>query len=116
MSDGITAHEDGSIVIDTPTGIKLFQLLAIRGRLQIEVRTGLKSRVSTLAAAKQLYGVVSNTKKGALAEIEAFVLGVDWSKGLPVDEAKLKPLRLKKHAVEAAAFERGFHWHKSLTS
>lgn len=64
-----------SIIVDTPEGIRFFQLLSIRGRLQIEVDTGMNfsNRMSTLKAAKQLFGVKSNTKKGALKEINALI-------------------------------------------
>lgn len=66
-----------SIIADTPQSIRFFSLLSIRGRLSIEVNTGMRvsNRVSTLAAAKRNFGVVSNTKKGALAEVEAMVAG-----------------------------------------
>jgi hypothetical protein len=43
----------------------------IIARLRIETSTGLASRVSTLAAARKVYGVAARTKAGALREMEA---------------------------------------------
>jgi hypothetical protein len=42
-------------VVDTPEGIAYFQMLSIRGRLQLEIK-GLRFRVSTLKAANRIYG------------------------------------------------------------
>lgn len=87
----------------TPDGIRFFQLLSVRGRLQIEVRTGLRSQVSSLAAARRIFGCVSNTKKGALAEIEAMIAGAqDQKHGI---EARK---RYPGSDREAAAYVRGY--------
>ena len=99
-------------MVTTKDGIAFFQLLSIRGRLKIEVETGLKSRVSTLAAAKALYGVFSNTKKGALAEIEAYRLGWEYAKGV-IDEPEAMSFR-PRNARNKAAFTRGFNKYHEL--
>jgi hypothetical protein len=65
--------EGGGFILDKPDEIRFFQLLSIRGRLKIEVDTGMSSRFSSLQAAKRLYGVRSNTKRGALKELDALV-------------------------------------------
>lgn len=101
-------------VINTPDGIAYFQLLSIRGRLKIEVETGLRSSVSSLAAAKRLYGIHKNTKKGALAELEFFRLGWEYAKGMGTEEEVTKTPGIRR-AENKAAFERGFHHYHSLT-
>ncbi len=57
-------------VIDTPEGIAFFRLLQFIARLKIEINTGLKSRQPTLKIARQVYGLKSKTKQGALRELE----------------------------------------------
>jgi len=101
-----------SVMVDRPDGIAFFQLLSIRGRLQIEVNTGLRSRVSALKAAKQLYGVFSNTKKGALAEVEAYMKGWQYAKGVITEEeaVSFRP----RNARNKAAFTRGFNKYHEL--
>jgi hypothetical protein len=100
-----------SIMIDTPAGIKFFQLLSIRGRLQIETETGLRSRVSSLAAAKHHFGCVSNTKLGALEELDAMVEGVHVGRAFARGEMFVAqpPLQSRKHTrkIVMKAFERG---------
>lgn len=106
-----------SIVVDKPDGIAFFQYLSIRGRLQIEVRTGLQSSVSTLAAAKRLGMAVSNTKAAALAEVEAFVGGMQYAKGVTSEEEAEKFVTeapRKWRAKVAAAFKRGFNRYHEL--
>lgn len=103
-----------STVINTPDGIAYFQLLSIRGRLKIEVETGLGSRVSSLKAAKQLYGIRKNTKKGALAELEFFRLGWEWARGMHTEEEIAKVPGIRR-ADNKAAFVRGFDQYHSLT-
>jgi len=61
-----------TVLIDTPEGIAHHQLCTCIARLRIEVNTGLSSRVSTLKAVKAIYGCPKQTKKGALAWLEAF--------------------------------------------
>lgn len=103
------------MMVDTKDGIAFFQLLSIRGRLQIEVNTGLKSRVSSLAAAKRLYGVFSNTKKGALAEVEAYMKGWQYAAG-KIDEAEALdfPGARGRRNKLAMAFTRGFNRYHEL--
>lgn len=59
-------------VVDTPEGIAFFQLLSIKGRLKLEIDSGIKFScgVSTLAAVNRLYGQNFKTKKKALAYVE----------------------------------------------
>jgi hypothetical protein len=59
-----------STVISTPEGIAYFQLLSIKGRLSIEINTGLKFRTSTLAAVNRMFGQSFRTKRQALRYIE----------------------------------------------
>ena len=103
---------EGGTLVSSKDGIAFFQLLSIRGRLQIEVNTGLKSRFSSLKAAKQLYGVFSNTKKGALAEVEAYMKGWQYAKGV-IDEAEAVSFR-PRNARNIAAFTRGFNKYHEL--
>lgn len=56
-------------VIDTPEGIAFFQLLAFRGRFQLEVNHGMTSRRSTLAAYNDQQGTNFRTKAAALADV-----------------------------------------------
>lgn len=63
---------DGSFVVNTPEGITMYRLLAMRGRLHLELK-GLGFRQSTLAAL-QREGITSKrTKKGALADLNAHI-------------------------------------------
>ena len=106
-----------SIMVDKPDGIAFFQMLAIRGRLQIEVRTGLRSSVSTLKAAKTVMGVFSNTKAGALAEVEAFIAGMEYAKGVisELDATEVVADTPRKWRAKAkAAFRRGFNRYHEL--
>ena len=67
---------DGTIVVDTPEGIEAFRLLAIRGRLKLEM-TGLKFRPipgygSTHSYVKRTYGFTGSMASGkVLASFEA---------------------------------------------
>lgn len=104
-------------MVDTKDGIAFFQYLSIRGRLQIEVRTGLKSRVSSLAAAKATMGVFSNTKAGALAEVDAFIEGMKYAKGVSTEEeatAVVMGTPSKWRRKAKAAFTRGFNRYHEL--
>jgi hypothetical protein len=102
-------------MVNTRDGIAFFQLLSIRGRLQIEVNTGLTSRVSSLKAAKQLYGVFSNTKKGALAEVEAYMKGWQYAAGvIDEKEAMSFPGARGTKNVNKVAFIRGFNKYHEL--
>jgi len=104
-------------VIDTKDGITFFQLLAIRGRLQIEVRTGLKSSVSTLKAAKAITGALSNTKAGALAEVETYIKGMEYAKGVISEDdvnTAIMSTPSKWRGKAKAAFTRGFNKYHEL--
>lgn len=62
---------DDHIVIDTPEGIAFAQLLSFRGRLHIEINTGMRSRVNTLRAYNQRFGTSFKRRPAALADCEA---------------------------------------------
>lgn len=64
----------GAIVIDTPSGIDHVQNLAMTGRLKIEIETGLKFRLSTLAAVNRKFGTNFRTKRRALTFMEEQLL------------------------------------------
>jgi hypothetical protein len=51
-----------STVVDTPEGIAFVQMLAIRGRLQLE-DYGMRSKLPTLKRANQIYGTNYRTRK-----------------------------------------------------
>lgn len=72
-------------MVFTGKGIVFFQLAATASALHIEVDTNLHhSRGSVLKAAKRNFGVVSNTKKGAVKELDAMIEGMTNAKhGLP---------------------------------
>lgn len=64
------------IMIDGRAGVAFAQAAARKAALKVEVDTGMShSRGSVLKLCKRDYGVASNTKKGALAEMEALVAG-----------------------------------------
>lgn len=64
-------------VIDTPEGIDRFRLVALRGALRIEVRTGMKAHrgVNVLKVAEEYLGYRPRTKAAALEAIEALIDG-----------------------------------------
>jgi len=47
---------DKTIVIDTPDGIEAYRMLAMRGRMKLEM-TGFRFRISTFAAARRELGM-----------------------------------------------------------
>jgi hypothetical protein len=68
----------GGIICDTPGSINLFALESIRGRLNIEANTGLRSRIATGPIARQMLidaGRPAPKNKRALAD--AFSAYVD---------------------------------------
>jgi len=63
------------IVCDTPESINMFRLLSLRGRLQLEIRTGMKFRIPTGPAVKKMFGLpkgcrLTTALKALEAEIE----------------------------------------------
>jgi len=54
--------EDGTMIIDTKEDINMFRLLAIKGRLKMELG-GLKFRTSTHAMVKREFGFKGNRQK-----------------------------------------------------
>lgn len=59
-------------IIDTPEGIAHFRMAQVIGALSMEVATGMShSRGSILNLARDEYGCVKRTKKGALIEMKA---------------------------------------------
>ena len=64
-------------VIDTPDGIDMYRLLALKGALKLAV-VGLKPRrgISLIRVAKQ-YGFKGRTHREALEYIEALVAAID---------------------------------------
>jgi hypothetical protein len=102
-----------STMVTSKDGIAFFQLLSLRGRLQIEVNTGLRhSGGSTLKVVKQMYGVYSNTKKGALAEVEAYMKGWQYAAG-KIDEKEATSFR-PRNGRNKMAFTRGFNKYHEL--
>lgn len=65
--------DDDTIILDTPEQIAMFGLLAMRGRLHIEINTGVKFRQSSLTALQQAGITSKRTKKGALADLNAHI-------------------------------------------
>ena len=65
-----------TIIIDTPEGIAMFQLLQLRSALKLEIRTGMKlsNRGSVLATAQRRGLTTKRTKRGAYADIDAAVV------------------------------------------
>jgi hypothetical protein len=79
----------------------VFNLLQTKYALSIEVSTGLRnSRGSVLKMAKQRFGVLRNTKKGALEEIEIMLQGVAYARG--------EDVKVPRAQWKYDAFERGF--------
>ena len=63
------------VVIDTPEGIAAYRLLALRSALKLEVNTGMKrcGGISVMQLAATACGSAKRTKKGVLADLEAFL-------------------------------------------
>lgn len=68
--EGIEVTEGGSLIATGP-GIDIYQMSVFKHRFRMEIRTGLKARVNTLAAYNAKYGTAFRTKKAALADCEA---------------------------------------------
>jgi hypothetical protein len=54
---------EGAIVIDTPSGIEVFQLLRLKGALRLEMKGLKNSRGSVYAYIKRTYGLRGNKQK-----------------------------------------------------
>lgn len=98
------------IMIDGAAGVAFAQAAARKGALKVEVETGMKhSRGSILAVCRRDYGIRSNTKKGALIEMEALVDG--W---LDARTGKVRPKPPAGGARIREAYRHGvelfFHW------
>jgi hypothetical protein len=72
---GISQTSTGAIVAEGPEGVALYRLLTIRRGLKLEIETGMKlSRgISTLAILQREGITAKRTKKGALADLEAYL-------------------------------------------
>ncbi len=106
--------------LDQPWQIIGASMLAGRARLKLEVQTGLKSSTSTLQIVKRNWGVKSNTKAGALLEMDAFKMG--WDLGLDFATGKIettdelqarglaerRAFKGRKRLLQEAAYERGY--------
>lgn len=109
-----------SVMLDKRWQILGASMLAGRARLKLEVETGLTSSVSTLQIVKRNWGVKSNTKAGALLEMDAFKMGwdlaLDFATGKieTTDELQERGLRERrafkgrKRILQEAAYERGY--------
>ena len=60
------------IVCKTPESIAMFRLLSLKGRLKLEVNTGLRFRIATLPVVKREFGF-KGSKKAVLAQLEAYI-------------------------------------------
>lgn len=67
------AAEGDTVILADPKGIEMFQLLSMKGRLELEVKTGIKFGVSTLSAVNRKYGTKFRTKKQAINFIEDII-------------------------------------------
>lgn len=68
----MSTSTEGSVVVDTPAGIAFAGLLSLRGRLRIELNTGMRhSGGSTLKAYNNAMGTNFKTKKKALKDCNA---------------------------------------------
>ena len=109
-----------SVMLDQKWQILGASMLAVRARLRLEVETGLTSSVSTLKIVKKNWGVLSNTKAGALLEMDAFKMGwdlaLDFARGeiATTDELQERGLRERKafkgrkRILQEQAYERGY--------
>jgi hypothetical protein len=61
-----------NVVLDTPEQIEFFQLLAMRGRLQLEMK-GLRFRTSTLKAVNKKLGTNYKRKAQAVEALTAII-------------------------------------------
>lgn len=64
------ASEQKTIVCNTPSKIEAFRLLSIRGRLQLEVKTGIKFRVNQNNMIREILGVKTRSKIKLLEQFE----------------------------------------------
>lgn len=109
-----------SVMLDQRWQIIGASMLAGRARLRLEVETGLTSSVSTLKIVKRNWGVVSNTKAGALLEMDAFKQGWDLaldyvSTDMTEEEMHRRSLverhayKGRKRILQEQAYERGYY-------
>lgn len=68
----MTPSHTGTIICDTPESIQAFRLLALRGRLQLEVK-GLRFRVPTAPAVRAACGSTQRSKVKLLEEYETWL-------------------------------------------
>lgn len=61
------------VICDTPESIQAFRLLSLRGRLQLEVNTGLRFRVPTAPAVRAACGSTQRSKVKLLEEYETWL-------------------------------------------
>lgn len=74
---------DRSVVVDTPEGIKMFQLLARRGALSLEI-AGLKRRGrSAYSICKEVYGLKGSRQRVLEQLDELIALAQEEAKGVP---------------------------------
>lgn len=62
--------ENAAVVCDSPESIQLFQLLSIRGRLQLEQK-GIKFRLPTTPVVAKMMGVERVTRAKALEYVQS---------------------------------------------
>ena len=67
-------YDDGSFVLDQPHEIEAFRLLSLRGRLQVEVRTGMTWRQPSGPIVREVIGSKTRNKAKLLAEYEAWLI------------------------------------------
>ena len=64
---------NGLMVFDTPDGIETFRLLSIKGRLKLEIQTGLRWRIATAPIVRKIIGSTTKNKVKLLAEYEQYL-------------------------------------------
>lgn len=65
---------NGGMLLDTPEEINAFRLLALKGRLKIEVKTGMpfsNHGITTATMVREVIGSKTRSKKKLLGEYEA---------------------------------------------
>jgi hypothetical protein len=62
-----------TIMLDTPAQINMFGLLQARGRLHMEIKTGMKFRQSTLAALQRNGLTTARSKWAALVDLNRYI-------------------------------------------
>ena len=65
------------ITIDTPEGIALYRVLALRSALRLEVNHGLRASRHALVPIAKGYGYTGRTKAGALAFVNEMLSEFD---------------------------------------